>query len=79
MNDSQKNGCTEKCNNWLEDQKSFRSFLKNKYIMDLILTAIVLITIGVFRCLGFISNDVTGTLAGATIGYAMGGLRKIHE
>ncbi len=56
-----------------------RGFLQKKYSKDIILTVIVLITIGIFRYFCFISNDVTGTLAGATIGYAMGGLRKLHE
>jgi predicted nucleic acid-binding Zn ribbon protein len=71
--------CTEKCNNWLENEKSMRRFLQCKYTKDITLTILVLIAVWVFRYFGFISNDVTGTLTGATIGYAMGGLRKLHE
>lgn len=65
--------------NQLKNEQSMRDFLQKKYTKDIVLTVIVLLTVGVLRAFGFISNDVTGTLAGATIGYAMGGLRKLHE
>ncbi len=65
--------------NELDNQKSMRSFLQRKYTKDIILFSVALLAIGTLRALSFISNDVTGSLAGATIGYAMSGLRKLHD
>jgi hypothetical protein len=63
----------------LQNQINMRSFLLKKYLRDGMLTIIIIVSIGVFRWLNFIDNNVAGTLLGTTVGYAMGGLRKLHE
>lgn len=65
--------------NDLDNQKDMRRFLQKKYVKDLALTFLVLAAVFVFRSFGFIDNNVTATLIGSVIGYAMGGLRKLHE
>lgn len=65
--------------NELENQKHMRGFLLKKYLRDGMLTIIIILAIFLFRYFNFIENNVAGTLLGATIGYAMGGLRKLHE
>jgi hypothetical protein len=63
----------------LQNQINMRTFLLKKYIRDGMLTIIIIIAIFFFRYFNFIENNVAGTLLGATVGYAMGGLRKLHE
>ena len=65
--------------NDLENEKSMRDFLQKKYTKDIIIAGICLTAIVLSRSFGFITNDVTGTLLGATIGYSLAGLRKLHE
>ena len=65
--------------NQLENEKSMRSFLLKKYIIDAALCAVILSAIIILRAFGFINNDVTGTLTGAAVGYAMSGIRKLHD
>lgn len=65
--------------NELQNHISMRDFLQKKYTKDILLTAMFLAVVITMRAFCFISNDVTGTLLGAIAGYAMGGLRKLHE
>jgi hypothetical protein len=65
--------------NELLNQKSMRNFLLKKYAIDAALCTVILAAILILRACNFITNDVTGTLTGAAIGYAMSGIRKLHD
>ena len=65
--------------NDLEYEKDMRKFLLKKYRYEIFFFAIIAISIGIFRCFGFITTDTTGTLLGAVIGYFAATIRKIHD
>jgi len=62
-----------------ENQKSMRSFLLRKYIWEYALVFTVIAAVIFARFMNFISNETTGSLLGAAVGYSLGGLRKLHE
>ncbi len=65
--------------NQLDNEKNMRGFLIKKYILEILMIAIILSFIFVCRYNGFIDNCVTGTLLGTVIGYFASSIRKLHD